>query len=122
MVNNLLKKLEKKGETNTRLIVIGGFLILAAGIGVWINSIYLNPNNIFWDSFSNNLSTVGFTKHVTKKSGQSSMNQLVQISLSNNNYAHSITTLTQSGTTVVTEEINGVSDEYVRYINISSHS
>jgi len=122
MVNNLLKKLEKKGETNTRLIVIGGFLILTAGIGVWINSIYLNPNNIFWDSFSNNLSTVGFTKQATNKSGQSSMNQLVQVSLSNNNYAHSITTLTQSGTTVVTEEINGVSDEYVRYINISTNS
>jgi len=121
MTNKLIKKLDNK-SSNNRLFIIGGIILLAVGVGLWFNSIYLNPTNIFWDSLSNDLSTVGFTKEINNSTSQTSVKQVVQIVLCGNSYAHSITTLTQSGTTVVTEEINSPDSEYVRYLNIASNN
>ena len=120
MANKLLKKLEKDGESNIRLFVIGGVLLFALSIGLFINNIYLNPTNVFWASLTNDLSTTGFTKEINNSTNQTSVKQVVQVAFSGSSYAHSITTLTQSGTTVVTEEINSPDSEYVRYLNISS--
>ncbi len=121
MTNKLIKKLDNN-SSNNRLFIIGGIILLAVGIGLWFNSIYLSPTNIFWDSFSNDLSTVGFTKEINNSTSQTSVKQAVQIVFSGTSYAHSITTLTQSGTTVVTEEINSPESEYVRYLNIASNN
>jgi hypothetical protein len=119
MTNKLIKKLDNN-SSNNRLFIIGGVILLAIGFGLWFNSIYLNPTNIFWDSLSNDLSTAGFTKEINNSTSQTSVKQTVQIVFCGNSYAHSITTLTQSGTTVVTEEINSPDSEYVRYLNIST--
>jgi len=119
MTNKLIKKLDNN-SSNNRLFIVGGIILLAIGVGLWINSIYLNPTNVFWASLTNDLSTTGFTKEINNSTNQTSVKQVVQVAFSGSSYAHSITTLTQSGTTVVTEEINSPDSEYVRYLNISS--
>jgi hypothetical protein len=121
MANKLLKKLEKNGESNIRLFVVGGVLLFALSIGLWINNIYLNPTNVFWGSFSNNISTIGFTKTTKTNSSGASLKQVVQIGLGGSSYSHSLTYLTRSGTTVVTEENNSPTYEYVRYLKISAN-
>jgi hypothetical protein len=121
MANNLLRKLEKDGESNTRLFVIGGILLFGIAIGLYINNIYLNPTNVFWTSFKNNITTNGFTKENTTTNSGETLRQVIQIGLVGKNYAHSFSYLTHSGTTVVTEEINSPTYEYVRYVNIKAN-
>ncbi len=120
MANILLKKLDNHSKDNLRLYVIGGIVVFGIGIGIWFNSIYLSPNNVFWDSFANNLSTNGFTKSQAYFNGTYDIDQKVQLSLGANNYSHSITTLTQGKKVVTTEEINSPNYEYVRYLNIAT--
>lgn len=121
MANTLLTKLDNQSKNNTRLYIIGGIILFGIGISVWFNSLYLNPTNMFWDMFSNNLSTNGFTTSQKYFNGSYNINQKTQIALAGDNYAHTITTLSQVGASVTTEEINSPNYEYVKYLDISSN-
>lgn len=92
-------------------------VVLLAG-WLWWAKVWQNPNRVFWDMLSNNLATSGVTRTISQKSQGLSVEQDTQISFGAQPTAHALTTFTQNGGNIVTEEISNNTSDFVRYKRI----
>lgn len=99
--------------------LIGLVLLLTAG-WLWWNKLSTNPERVFWGMINQSLSTSGVTVQATQGKGDNTVHQTIQFSLGGENTSHSITTLTQNGTTVQDEMIGTPKADYTRYVSIKT--
>jgi len=126
MPNNL-KILKKPISTQRNVVLVAtGIIILTIGIWLWWQNIYSTPGRVFWATINNNLVTTGVTKHVlpTSQDSTTSVDQYTRLSFGAQNLVRSQSTLTQesdaSKSTVVTETVGTVNNDYARYISIKT--
>jgi hypothetical protein len=95
-------------------------LLVAAGSGwLWWSQVRQDPNRVFWDMVSNNLSTTGVTRE-TVQSGQGlTVSQYTQLSFTQHPTAHVLAVFKQGNSTLSTEEISDMHTDMVRYNQIS---
>ncbi len=105
-------------------LCILGTLILVGGVWMWYSFIHRNPYKVFWDSVATSLRTQGVTRQIKQTTGQTELDQTIQLSLGQNNVARGITTITQpsaNGETKVLTEIIGTPDNnFARYTDIQT--
>jgi len=98
----------------------GGVLLLIVSGFIWWFGIYTNPYNVYWGMLSNSLATPSVTKHVVDKSSSTGLDQYVGQQFGTNTLAYGRTTLTSATSTVKTESIGTIKDDYVRYTSIQT--
>jgi hypothetical protein len=98
---------------------IGGLLVVVFGYWLWWTLIRQNPNRVFWDMVSNNLSTSGVT-HISEQRAQGlAVSQYTQISFGEQPKVRALTVFTQNGNTLATEQVSDAQSDFVRYQQIS---
>ncbi|HSW79823.1 MAG TPA: hypothetical protein VLG47_03535 [Candidatus Saccharimonadales bacterium] len=106
---------------NLAWYLVGGGIALLIIFGViWWNMVYQNPYNVYWGMLSNSLSTSSVTKHLTQKSGATSLDQLIAFNFGTQNYAYGRTVLKDPVSTVHTESIGTIKNDFIRYTNIET--
>lgn len=98
----------------------GGGVLLVISACVWWFGVYENPYNVYWGMLANSLSTSSVTKHLVDKSSASSLDQYVGEQFGIDTVAYGRTTLTNTTSTVKTETIGTLKDDYVRYTSIQT--
>jgi len=103
----------------TGAISIGGVLLVILCSWLWWTNIRQNPNRVFWDMISNNLSTEGVT-HISEQQAQGlSVAQYTQLSFGQHPKARALTVFKQNGNTLSTEQVSDSNADFVRYQQIS---
>jgi hypothetical protein len=108
----------------SRILTVAALLLLLSG-WLWWQYIYQSPQNVFAAMLQNGLSSPGVTKTVNQTSQDGSLKAVTQLAFGSQNYAHSVSTVSQPGTgsqeqSVTTETIGTLSAQYVRYSNINT--
>src|ERR1700733_675529 len=101
-------------------LYIAGAVLLLVGAWVWWAKVSTNPQRVFWGTVSQSLATKSVTVEAKQNSGGQSLDQLVQYSLGPNSISHTLSTLKQSGTTVVDELVGTPAADYTRYVSVQT--
>jgi len=96
----------------------GGFLLLVISAFVWWTQVYENPYNVYWGMLSNSLAVSSVTKYVTEQTTAEGLNQYIALNFGTHNFAYGRTVLKDSTSTVTTESIGTLQNDYVRYTSI----
>lgn len=96
---------------------IGGVALALVGLAWWV-FVYSDPTIAFDDMLANNLATPGVTRVLEQGSGQLKIAQYTQLQLGAQPTAHALTTFTQNGGVIATEQVSTQTDDYVRYQKI----
>ncbi|HSX05466.1 MAG TPA: hypothetical protein VLF69_03300 [Candidatus Saccharimonadales bacterium] len=107
-----------KWERRSVYYITAAVLVLLAGYGLWWTRVRQDPNRVFWDMLSNNLSTSGVTRTVIQTGQGLSVSQYTQLSLGQHPTAHALTVFSQGASTLATEEISDQTHDLVRYQRI----
>ncbi|HEY5805791.1 MAG TPA: hypothetical protein VIS56_00205 [Candidatus Saccharimonadales bacterium] len=99
----------------------GGILLLAAGALLWCFKVSMSPERVFWKTIERSLATSGVTVQAEQNSDGTESREMVQYSLGGTNRSHSLTTMSQQGTTIVNETIGTPTADYVRYKSINTN-
>jgi hypothetical protein len=81
----------------------GGAVLLVAAAFVWCFVVNKSPEKVFWNTIENGLTSHGVTVQSEQTNASVGNKQTIRFSFGAENLSHSITTLTQPGTTVVNE-------------------
>jgi len=101
-------------------LYVAGGLLLIAGVVVWCCKINMNPERVFWKTIERGLASQGVTIN-TEQTGEGVVaKQTIQFSLGASSLTHSLTTLTQTGTTVKNEMIGTPTTDYSRYLSVTT--
>jgi len=111
-------KLSRKGQLV--LLYAAGSLFLVAVLAFWFYRTNTDPERVFWRTVEHSLSTQGVTIQAEQTDGGTTIQQTIRYSLGATNLAHSITTLSQQGTTVQNEMIGTPDTDYYRYLNVTT--
>lgn len=111
--------------TNTPLVLcILATLLLAGSTRMWWSKVHDSPRRVFSAMLSNNLSTVGVTRQ-TLSSDSTNLDKSEQISFVPPYAVRSLITVSQeegtSKSSVVTETIGTLANDYSRYVNIETN-
>jgi len=106
-------------QQRRRIYAVAAILVVLAGVSLWWNRIYQNPNRVFWDMMANNLSTNGVTRTVIQKGQGVIVSQYTQISLGQHPTAHALTVFNTNSNNLATEEISDKTHDFVRYQRIT---
>lgn len=101
------------------LYTAGIILLLAAAWMSWSNQ-HNKPERVFWSMVNQSLTTSGVTVQATQKGNDADIKQTIQFSLGGRNISHSVTTLSQPGTTVQDEIIATPEVAFTRYLNVKT--
>lgn len=105
------------------IFVLAGIVSVVTAV-VWWQKIYTDPNRVFNAMLTNSLRSHGVTKLTSQESGGQSLEQTIQLQLSEQNIVRGRTVLTQpsaTGETVIeTESIGTPTTDYVRYVDIET--
>lgn len=101
-------------------LYIGGALLLVAAAVVWCFVVSKNPERVFWNTIGNSLSVPGVTVQSEQNNAGVGSKQSIRYSLGADNLSHSVTTLSQTGTTVMNEMIGTPTVDYTRYVDIKT--
>lgn len=101
------------------LYLVGAILLLGAALA-WCFIISNNPERVFWKTIERGLATSGVTIAAKQTTNGTTADQLIRYSLGANNVSHSVTTLSQDGTTVKNEMIGTPTVDYSRYLEIKT--
>lgn len=101
------------------IYVAGGLLLLAAAWLSW-NNLNNKPERVFWNMIDQSLATSGVTVQASRQGNGTDVKQTIQFSLGGRNISHSVTTLSQPGTTVQDEIIATPEVAYTRYLNVKT--
>jgi hypothetical protein len=111
-------------QRRVELLVLAIALAVISGTWLWWVQVRQNPNRVFWNMISNNLSTSGAT-HVTLQSAEGlSVLQYTQLSFTQHPTAHALTIFKQNGNTLAAEQISSQEQDFVRYqqVNVPAKS
>jgi hypothetical protein len=100
------------------LIAAAAVLMMFCAGWLWWSQVRQDPNRVFWDMLSANLSTRGFTRSVIQQGNGLSVAQYTQLSFTQHPTAHALTIFKQNGNTLATEEISDRNSDFVRYQQI----
>jgi hypothetical protein len=98
----------------------GIVLLLIAGY-VWWNSVSTKTDRVWWSMMNQSLTTSGVTVQASQVSNGTNIHQTIQFSLGALNQTHSLTTLSQAGTTVQDEMIATPAQDFTRYVNVKTN-
>lgn len=119
-----MAKLSNSRPTTYKLLVAAFIIFAGAGIFAWWQYSYTNPDKVFNRMIANNLTTPSVTKKTSEKVGDQSLDQTAIIVTSPKQYVASQSTLTQGEgkqkTEVVTETLAFPTEEFTRYLSIST--
>ncbi|MBX6333914.1 hypothetical protein IRY61_01045 [Candidatus Saccharibacteria bacterium] len=102
------------------LLYGAGSLLLIATFGFWFIKTNTDPERVFWRAIERSMSTQGVTIEAEQSEGDATVKQVIRYSLGASNLSHSITTLSQNGTTVQNEMIGTPDTDYYRYLNVAT--
>ncbi len=111
------KKLFKKGWIFWLCI---GAAVVVAALVLWCYKLNMNPERVFWKTIEKGLATQAVTIEAEQTSNGIKADQVIRYSLGGNNLSHSLTTLSQKGTTVQTEMVGTSTVDYTRYVSIKT--
>ncbi len=108
--------------THTPLVLVGIGLVLLALFGsLWWTKVHDSPRNVFADMLANNLSTASVTRS-SSSTGQQGFERVEQLSFTPTATTRSYVKVSQESeqgkTTVKTETIGTITNDYSRYLNI----
>lgn len=98
----------------------GGAVLLVAAAFVWCFMVNKSPEKVFWSTIENGLTSHGVTVQSEQANASVSNKQTIRFSFGAENLSHSITTLSQPGTTVVNEMLGTTTVDYTRYLSIET--
>jgi len=101
-------------------LYVGGALLVVAALVFWCIKMSTDPERVFWQTIERGLATRGVTVHSEQTSSGTNANQTIRYSLGAANLSHSVTTLSQEGTTVKNEMIGTSTVDYTRYVDIKT--
>lgn len=101
-------------------LVAGGVLLLIISGFVWWTQVYENPYNVYWGMLANSLTTTSVTKHVVENSNGNHLDQYIGQQFGTNTLAYGRTTLATSSSTVKTEAVGTLQNDYTRYTDIQT--
>ncbi|MET0779770.1 MAG: hypothetical protein ABWY71_02965 [Candidatus Saccharimonadales bacterium] len=101
-------------------IYTAGILLLLIAGYLWWNSVSTKTDRVWWSMVNHSLSTSGVTVQATQSGNGTKVRQTIQFSLGGLNQTHSLTTLSQAGTTVQDEMIATPTQDYTRYVDVKT--
>jgi hypothetical protein len=101
-------------------LFVAGIGLLIVSAFVWWTQVYENPYNVYWGMLASNLATVSDTKHLVEDSNGTYLNQYVSQEFGVNTMAYGLTTLSNATSTVKTESVGTLTDDYIRYTSIQT--
>ncbi len=111
-------------STTNKLIVAALVILVGTGVYAWWQFSYTNPSKVFNRMVANNLSTPSVTKTSTQTADGQSLEQTSILVTSPKQYVASQSTLTQGegeqASKVVTETLAFPTEEYTRYLSITT--
>jgi hypothetical protein len=99
-------------------LVFGAVILIIGSSLVWWYAVHLNPYNVYWGMLNNSLSTSSVTKHITQINNGTKLDQYIAVQFGTKNFAYGVTKLTDPTSTVTTESIGTLANDYIRYTNI----
>ncbi len=107
------------------LTIGGGIVLCVLSSWLWWHYVYLNPQNVFWGAFNNNLIVHGVTKHTVSQTASGTLDEYDQIGLGAHNIVRSVGVMSQPATNdrknmVVTESIGTPTANFARYTKIDT--
>lgn len=100
-----------------------GVLVLAVGVFLWSQFIFLDQERVFQDMLKNTLKTQSVTRVIEQDFGLQQLEQISRLHLGGQAVVSGQTTITQTGTAaaeVVTEDIGTPERDFVRYTKIDT--
>lgn len=98
----------------------GGIVLLLISAFVWWTQVYENPYNVYWGMLASNLATSSETKHLVENTNGTRLNQYIAQQFGPNTMAYGQTTLSDANSTIKTESIGTLSNDYIRYTHIQT--
>lgn len=98
----------------------GGALLLLVAVWFWCAKVSTDPERVFWATIERGLATQAVTTQATQSNQGTKAEQTIRYSLGAQNLSHSLTKLSQQGTTVVNEMIGTPTVDYTRYVDIKT--
>lgn len=118
------QKIKWIDRTYSRLTIVGIIIVILFG-WLWLHFFLMSPSQVFWGMIDNNLAVNSVVRSSTQTTNAGSLSQTTQLQFGAQNIAHALITLTQkdqSGSTVVkTETIGTPTEDYSRYVNITTN-
>lgn len=108
------------------IIALAAIAVLAFGLWLWWDRIFISPHQVFKGMLSNSLSVSSVTRRVQQDNVfQGRQDEIAQLVFGPQNAVHVISTVVQRDTNgqenrVVTESIGTLSDDFARYVNIKT--
>jgi hypothetical protein len=106
------------------IVILALSIFVFSGL-LWWKNIYNNPRRVFETMIVNNLQTQSYSKSSSQDTNGNKSEKVEQISFVPDIAARSVETVTQSGpadkSTVKTEIIGTLKDDYVRYVSIQTN-
>jgi hypothetical protein len=101
-------------------IYTAGIVLLLIAGWLWWNSTSTKTDRVWWGMINQSLATNGVTVQASQDNSGTTVNQTIQFSMGGQNMSHSLTTLTQTGTTVQDEMIATPTVDYTRYVSVKT--
>ena len=101
------------------LYLFGAILLLVGGY-LWCFRSAMDPERVFWGTVQHSLATKGVTIESEQSGGGTTVHQTIQYSFGSANMSHSITKMSQAGTTVRNEMLATPTADYSRYLGIKT--
>ena len=98
----------------------GGIVLLLISAFIWWTQVYENPYNVYWGMLASNLATSSETKHLVENTSGTHLNQYIAQQFGVNTMAYGQTTLSQGSSTVKTESVGTLTNDYIRYTSIQT--
>lgn len=102
-------------------LYLGGALLVLLAAWLWCAKISVDPERVFWGTVERGLATRGVTIHAEQTNGGTTVDQTIQYSMGASNLSHTVTTLSQQGTTVKNEMIGTPTADYTRYVSVKTN-
>lgn len=111
-------------EAIQRLLRVLGIVIVTAllviSYVVWRRQTNPDPTAVYWQALQRTMSTPGITCTSDETNNSITTKQVIELDLSSRATAHAWASVTQVGTSVMTEEITTHAADYMRYTAIKS--
>lgn len=108
---------------NILIAILCGVGLLVLAFLVWWNFIYQSPRRVFEGMLENNLQVSSVTKHEYLSDTSQTVDKYIRLQLGSVNASQNVqtTSLKQQATAVTTESVGTPTQEYVRYVKLTSN-
>lgn len=101
-------------------LYIAGGLLLAVSAVLWWDHRTIDPQRAFWGMVDQSMKTSAVTVESSQGQGDSTLHQTIQYSTGGQNKVHTLTAVTQAGTSIVDEMVGTPTADYTRYTSVKT--